>query len=164
MSSVIIVMLTKFGQQLGLHSELAWQAHLSLPPTAMGATKVEGFTIMTITWSSLRRNGSRLAQEKALNELYKMLESGKQIWPAQPFCTFIQWRLFSRVWWPSLVANGQGMTKIWAVKARGLSHVMSRDVLGATCPGLAAYAGLQGRLGVGGSVATTCTNLLHHTW
>jgi hypothetical protein len=63
-----------------------------------------------------------------------------------------------------LVANGQGMTKIWAVKARGLSHVMSRDVLGATCPGLAAYAGLQGRLGVGGSVATTCTNLLHHTW
>jgi hypothetical protein len=119
---------------------------------------------MTITWSSLRQNGSRLAQEKALNELHKLLESGKQIWPAQPLCTFIQWRLFSRVWWPSLVANGQGMTKIWAVKARGLSHVMSRDVLGATCLGLAAYAGLQGWWGVWGSVAITCTNLLHHTW
>jgi len=42
---------------------------------------------MTITWSSLRRNGSRLAQEKALNELYELLESGKQMCPAQPFCT-----------------------------------------------------------------------------
>ena len=70
------------------------------------------------------KSRSRLAQEKALNdELYRLLESGKQICPPQPFCTFIQWRLFSRVWWPSLVANGQGMTKIWAVKARGFSHV-----------------------------------------
>jgi hypothetical protein len=64
------------------------------PPT-MGATKVEGFTKMTITWSSLRQNGSRLAQEKALNELYKLLESApKQICPAQPLCTFIL-----KVWW-----------------------------------------------------------------
>ena len=118
-------MLTEFGQQLRLYSELAWLAHLgALGCTTMGATKVEGFTKMTITGSSLRQNGSRLAQEKALNELYKLLESGKQICPSQPFCTSIQWRLFSGVWWPSLVANGQGMTKIWAVKARGLSHVM----------------------------------------
>ncbi len=79
-------MLTKFGQQLRLYSDLEWQAHLGAQPT-MGATKVEGFTKMTITWSSLRRNGSRLAQEKALNELYELLESGKQMCPAQPFCT-----------------------------------------------------------------------------
>ncbi len=72
MSSVIIVMLTKFGQQLRLYSELARQAHLgALWCTTMGATKVEGLTKMTITWSSLRQNGSGLAQEKALNELYK---------------------------------------------------------------------------------------------
>ena len=107
--------------------------HLGAPPW-VPPTEVEGFTKMTVTWSSLRQNGSKLTQEKALNELHKLLESGKQMWEAQPFCTFIQWRLFSRVWWPSLVANGQGMTKIWAVKARGLiglSHGgSSRDATG----------------------------------
>lgn len=165
MPQVNIVMLTKFGQQLHLYSELAWLAHLgALGCTTMGATKVEGFTRMTITWSSLRQNGSSLAQEKALIELYTLPEPGNPIGPAQAFCTFIQWCLFSGVWWPSLVANGQGMTKIWAVKVRWQSQVMSRHVLCAICPGMAAYAGLQGWLGVWGSVATTCTNLLHHTW
>ncbi len=136
-------MLTMFGQRLHLYSELAWLAHLgALGCTTMGATKVEGFTKMTITSPSLLQIRIFLAEEKALIELYKVLGSGNQIGPAQAFCTSIQWRPVSGVWWPSLVANGQGMRKLWPVKVRGDSQVMLRHVLCATCPGLAAYVGM----------------------